>query len=69
MIHMDKPYEMVFGVFNSGETVFLLNKTRCTVKQAGVVVALLNVAKDTLENGDYFACDFVHKNEHGHPTD
>ena len=57
---MDKTiYDLSFGVFNKGKVVFLLNRTKCTMFVASIIVGILDLAKSSLAEGDYFACDFT----------
>ena len=52
-------HKFIFGVFRDGGLVFAFNTITCTHKQAEFLVALLDMGKEALEPGDYFACDYV----------
>jgi len=51
-------YKFSFGVFNSGNSVFIINAIECTHAQAAIIVGILNLASSSLAEGDYFACDY-----------
>lgn len=52
-------HKVKFGVFNAGKLVFQIGlSVECTLYQAELVVCLLDMAKYTLNEGDYFAYDF-----------
>ena len=48
-----------FGVYYKGQLVFSIGRTKCTISQAAVIVGILDLAKDSLRPGHYFACDYV----------
>lgn len=54
-------YRFIFGVFNKGRLVFSIgNPVVCSINQAEFIALLLEPAiSKVLENGDYFAYDFV----------
>lgn len=51
-------HKFIFGVFRDGHLVLEIGRTECTMAQAAVIVGVLDMAKDCLQPGDYFACDF-----------
>lgn len=47
------------GVYSRGQLVLLIGRTRCTINQAAVIVGILDLAKDALMPGQYFAYDYA----------
>jgi len=53
-----KMYKFTFGVFRAGQLLFSLGRTTCSVTDAMIIVAILDLAKEALKEDDYFACDY-----------
>ena len=58
-------FKFDFGVYCKGEIVFLFNTIECTHFQAEVIVSILNLAKDVLDEYQYFACDYYKRELEG----
>lgn len=59
MRDIDTPQKLVFGVYDrDGNLLWIINRITCTLRQAAVLVAILDMGKCALAPGDYFACDF-----------
>lgn len=54
-------HDFIFGVFCEGEAVFILSETRCSHNVAAMIVGLLDLTKQVLEPGHYFAADYKHR--------
>jgi hypothetical protein len=57
--YYEEQHQFIFGVFCKGKLVFSFNKAKCSHAVAAIIVALLDLAKESLEPGHYFACDFI----------
>lgn len=57
-----KEYNFIFGVFNKDGLVFAMNEIKCSHLVAALLVGILDLSKDCLNKGDYFACDLLNKN-------
>jgi len=53
-----KEYDFIFGVFNKDGLVLKIKQIKCSHFIASILVGILDLAKDCLNNGDYFACDY-----------
>ena len=52
-------HKLIFGIFYKGKLVFAFNTITCDHNTAAVIVGILDLAKDSLKPGHYFACDYV----------
>ena len=53
-----RKHKFVFGVFNSGKIVFMINRLTCSHNVAALIIGILNLGEHCLSTGDYFACDY-----------
>jgi len=51
-------HKFAFGVFNNGKPVFIINNAECSHAVAALLVGILDLGKNCLAEGDYFACDY-----------
>jgi len=58
----------IFGIFNRGKLIFAINKIKCTHVVASIIIGILNLGKESLKPGHYFACDFVKDNKNEKKT-
>lgn len=56
---MKKHPKFIFGVFCKGQLLFPLGlPIRCSHNTAAIIVGILDLAKHSLKDGCYFACDY-----------
>uniref|UniRef100_A0A6M3L306 Uncharacterized protein n=1 Tax=viral metagenome TaxID=1070528 RepID=A0A6M3L306_9ZZZZ len=49
----------IFGVFRKGNLLFMIGQPiTCSDSVAALIVGILDLAKDSLIKGDYFAADY-----------
>lgn len=49
------------GVFEEGRMLWIINQVECTHAQAAVIVAILDLTKESLPHGAYFAVDYINR--------